>query len=94
MSLVQKEDLKQARSSMSYLQRLATLPQQILDTNGDWSKIQPLLKTLFPVTGKCWIYTNIRKQDWSVLQTEKLNAVVKIDTVAVPKYRQLPDNYR
>ena len=76
---------------------MACLPSTLLETEGDWSKIQKMLKNLFPVTGKVWIFGNIRKQDWTVLQTEKLPALISdvdLDTLAVPKFRNLPENYR
>ena len=94
LNLVQSEDLKLKRTKMNFLQNLATLPTQIIDSEGDWSKLQKVLKGLFPCTGKIWIYSNIRKQDWSVLQTEKLRATFPIEEVAVPKFKQLPENYR
>ena len=76
---------------------MACLPSSFLDLDGDWSKIQKLLKKFFPVTSKAWIFSNIRKQDWTVLQTEKLPALISdvdFDTLAVPKFRNLPENYR
>ena len=95
IKLVQSQDLKiLPKSAMNYLQFLASLHTRMLETDGDWSKIQKLLKGLFPVTGKAWIFNNVRKQDWSVLQTEKLNLVIADQTTAVPKFRLLPENYR
>ena len=68
--------------------------QSVMETEGKWSKIQKLLKGFFPVTGKGWIFSNIRKQDWTVLQTEQLSGLVNIDNVAAPKFRNLPERYR
>ena len=94
MKLVDQEDLKLKKSSMSFLQMLATLPSKILNAGGEWVQLQKILKCVFPVTGKMWLFTNIKRQDWSVLHTERLNAVVNVDNLPIPKYRQLPDNYR
>lgn len=94
MKLVDSEDLKLKKSSMNFLQTLATMPSLILNAGNEWVQLQKVLKNIFPVTGKMWLYTNIRKQDWSVLHTERLDSVVNNDTLPVPKYRQLPENYR
>ena len=94
MKIVQSEDLKLKRSSMNFLQNLATLPLQILETDGQWPKVHKVLKGLFPVTGKSWLYTNVRKQDWTVLQNETLNATSGDVNGAVPKFKLLPANYR
>ena len=94
MKLVAKEDLKIKKSAMNFLQTLATMPTQILGAGGEWVQIQKILKNIFPVTGKMWLFTNIKRQDWSILHTERMNAVVNIDNLPVPKYRQLPENYR
>ena len=95
--MVSEADLKVNKTSRSFLQSLACLPTKLLELEGDWAKIQKLLKQLFPVTGKSWIFANIRKQDWTVLQTEKLPALISdldLETLAVPKFRSLPENYR
>ena len=94
MKLIQLEDLKLKTKSLSFLQNFAKLPMQLVKTEGQWSKIQKLLKGFFPVTGKNWLFSNIRKQDWVVLQTEVLTGPVSIPNVAVPKFRNLPENYR
>ena len=94
MKLVDIEDLKLKKSSMNFLQFLASMPSLILAAGNEWVQLQKVLKSVFPVTGKMWLYTDIKKQDWSILHTERLNAVVTNDTLPVPKYRQLPDNYR
>ena len=79
---------------MTFLQNFATLPERLLDTEGKWPKVQKLLKGFFPVTGKGWIYSNVRRQDWTILQSEQLSGPVKMENVAVPKFRNLPDKYR
>lgn len=94
MKLVDVEDLKLRKSQMNFLQTLATMPSLILNAGNEWVQLQKVLKNIFPVTGKMWLFTDIKKQDWSILHTERLDAVVKNDTLPVPKYRQLPDNYR
>ena len=66
----------------------------MLETEGKWSKIQKLLKAFFPVTGKGWLYGNVRKQDWTILQTETLSGPFPISNIPVPKFRCLPENYR
>ena len=94
LNLVQKEDLKVKRPNFSLLQKIAMLPEQILDTQGNWAKLQKLLSGICPVTGKGWLYANVRKQDWTVLQTEILDATAPKTTMAVPKFRLIPENYR
>ena len=94
LKLVQAEDLKVKRPNFSLLQKIAMLQGNILESKGDWSKIQKLLSPIFPVTGKGWLYANIRKQDWSVLASERMDATAPKEVMPVPKYRQLPDNYR
>ena len=94
MKLVEPADLKLKKSSKNYLQTLASLPNEILQAGGEWQKIQSLVKHLLPSSPKCWLYTNIKKQDWSVLQTEKLDALSGHETLPVPKFRVLPENYR
>ena len=79
---------------MTYLQNFATLPEKLLESEGKWAKIQKILKGFFPVTGKGWIFSNIRRQDWTILQSEQLTGLVNIENVAVPKFRNLPDKYR
>ena len=93
--MVQSEDLKINKSNMNFLQNFATLPTRLIETEGKWAKIQKLLKGFFPVIGnKSWTFSNIKKQDWIILQSEQLSGLVKIDNVAVPKFRNLPDKYR
>ena len=97
LKLVSLEDLKINKTSRTFLQNMADMPKLLLETTGDWSKVQKLLKQFFPVTGKAWIFTNVRKQDWVVLQTEKLPALISdvdLDSLAVPKFRNLPEFYR
>lgn len=94
MKLVSPDDLKLKKTSKNYLQTIASLPNEILKSGGEWLKIQNLAKSIFPVTSKCWLYTNVRKQDWSVLHTEKMNALTGEETMPVPRFRQLPENYR
>ena len=94
LKLVHPDDLKIKKANMTFLQNFATLPERLLETEGKWSKVQKLLKGFFPVTGKGWIFSNVRKQDWTILQSEQLNGIVKIDNVAVPKFRNLPERYR
>ena len=79
---------------MNQLQFLATLPDRVLETEGNWGKLQKLMKSFFPKTQKAWFFTNVRKQDWTVVQSEKLNGVMADEKMAVPKFRLLPDNYR
>ena len=93
MNLVQQEDLKLKRSSMNFLQNFATLPARVLATEGQWAPLQKLLKAFFPKTIKSWWFNNIRKQDWSVLASEKLIGTIPAD-IAIPKFKQVPDNYR
>ena len=94
MKLVQAEDLKLKSSNANYLQNMAKLPIKIIETEGKWARIQKLLKNFFPVTGKGWLYGNVRRQDWSVLQSEVLDGPVPLQNVAVPVFRSLPENYR
>ena len=94
MRLVELDDLKIKKSSMTFLQYLASLPTLILEAGGEWVQLQKILKNILPVTGKMWLFTNIRKNDWSVLHTERLDAVVNNDKMPVPKFRQLPEHYR
>ena len=94
LKLVQAEDLKVKRPNFTFLQRIARLHGQLLESAGDWSKIQKIFSSVFPVTKKSWWYANVRKQDWSVLQTEKLDSTAPKELMAVPKYRLLPDNCR
>ena len=94
LKIVHAEDLKVKRSNWNFWQNLANLPTQILDAGQEWSKLQKILKGLFPKMGKSWWYLNIRRQDWTILQTEVLRATAKEASMAVPKYRILPENYR
>ena len=94
MKIVHPEDLKLKKSSMNYLQTLATLPTAILEAGQEWVKLQKILKKVFPVMTKSWWYLNIRRQDWTVLQTEVMRATVSEETMAIPKFRILPENYR
>ena len=94
MGLVNSADLSLKNSSSSFLQNFAKLPKKMLDTDGKWSKVQKLLKSFFPVTGKGWLYGNVRKQDWTILQTETLTGPFPIPNIAVPRFRGLPENYR
>ena len=94
MKLVQQEDLKLKTKTFSWLQNFAKLPMQMIKTEGKWAKVQKLLKGFFPVTGKNWLFSNVRKQDWVVLQSEVLNGPAPFGNVAVPKYRNLTENYR
>ena len=96
MNLVKQEDLKLKlkKSSMTFLQKFALVPTKILECEGDWEKLHKVLVTILPVSAKSWMFTNIRKQDWGVLQTEKLPAIIANETVAVPKFKYLPEHYR
>ena len=94
MKLIAKEDLKLKKSSLNFLQRIALVPDQILEAGGSWEKIQKAIKTLFPITPKCLLYAHVRKQDWSILQSENLDALHTKENIAVPKFRFISDNYR
>ena len=94
MGLVNTEDLKIKTKAHTFLQNFAKLPLLMINTEGKWPKIQKLLKGYFPVYGKNWLFTNVRKQDWTILQTEFLDGSVPKPNVAVPRFRHLPDNYR
>ena len=94
LGLVQQEDLKVKRPNLTFLQKIAMLHRFLLDSEGQWSRIQKILATILPVTGKGWFYANVRKQDWSVLQTEIMDPTVGKSVIPVPKFRTIPDNYR
>ena len=94
LGLVNQEDIKVKRPNLSFLQRIAMLHRFILDAEGNWSKIQKILTKVMPVTGKGWFYANVRRQDWSILQTELLDATVTEQVIPIPKYRLIPENYR
>ena len=94
MGLVRAEDLKLKTKSSTFLQNFAKLPTLMIKTEGEWPKVQKLLKGFFPITGKNWLFMNIRKQDWTVLQHENLDGSVPFENVAVPKFRRLAENYR
>lgn len=94
MHLVNKEDLKLKKTSMSFLQKFTLTPSKILECDGNWEKLQKVLVGIMPKTNKSWLYTNIKKQDWTILQNETVPALHAIETVAVPKYRYIPEFYR
>ena len=94
INLVKQEDLKLKNASKNFFQKFLSVPNKILDCKGDWEQIQKNLACILPVTSKCWWYTNIKKQDWVVLQSEKLTALHASEFIAVPKFRIIPDNYR
>ena len=94
MKLVQQDDLKLKTKSSTFLQNFAKLPMLMVKTEGKWAKIQKLLKGFFPVTGKNWFFANVRKQDWTILQSEILEGPVSSKNVAVPRFRNLSENYR
>ena len=94
LNLFKQEDLKLKKSSMNFFQKFALVPNKILECQGEWEKIQKILITIMPTTSKCWLYTNIKKQDWVVLQSEKLPALHASEFIAIPKFKFLPDNYR
>ena len=93
LKIVQSEDLKVKRE-FDFLQKVARLHDQLLASLGNWSKIQKVIGEIMPVTTKGWWYSNVRKQDWTVLKSEIMNTLVDNDSMPVPKFRLLPENYR
>lgn len=83
---------------MNFLQKLASISTLLIEAGPAWVNIHKLLRTIFPVCSsgqqKGWIFTNVKKQDWAVLHTEKLAALHANETIPVPKYKLLPEHYR